>query len=434
MLPEISHLTVRQIEHILRGALFAESPAAEHALYTLMLRTSPRLSKNVSELKNAVLSLDWSICTEDETPPAWTALLERTQNGMRGEPCRSGLGWRGTLETLLDGWFRGVSVVGIEWEGRGGSRYPAAVLPRQTFRLAPEHYGWSATSGDFTFHPDADRQEGTEFPPHQYLIAIHNTAAAHPSGGALLRPLVWWWLAANFSQEWLLNFAQIFGVPIRWATYDPTQDGVREALSEAMETMGSAAWSITPTGTEIKLLEATKGAGDNPQRAILELFDTACDLLILGQTLTTDVGDSGSRALGEVHSSVRADVIDSAAQWLAEVLNEQLVPSLITQHTGDPGEEAALPYWEPGRKERKDSKLVAETLEILARAGLPVPLAWAYEALDIPAPQPGEATVGTPATTTPGDAAAPPSPDLRRLLAKLPLDAREYMMARLIHE
>ena len=31
--------------------------------------------------------------------------------------------------------------------------------------------------------------------------------------------MAWWWCAANFSADWLLNYAQIFGIPIRWTTY-----------------------------------------------------------------------------------------------------------------------------------------------------------------------------------------------------------------------
>ena len=33
------------------------------------------------------------------------------------------------------------------------------------------------------------------------------------------------WAASNFAQQWFLNFAQIFGLPIRWANDDPAVPG-----------------------------------------------------------------------------------------------------------------------------------------------------------------------------------------------------------------
>lgn len=183
--------------------------------------------------------------------------------------------------------------------------------------------------------------------------------------------------------------------------------------------MGPCGYGVAPEGTNLQTIETTRGAGDNPQLALLDRADTLCDILILGQTLTTDVGDSGSRALGQVHASVRADIVDSAANWLAEILNEQLLPTLMGLNTGAAPDLSALPYWEPSRKQGVDTKVLAETLEILTRAGLPIPKAWAYASLDIPEPQAGEATL------------TPPTPDLAPALAKMPVEARAYVLAKL---
>ena len=44
---------------------------------------------------------------------------------------------------------------------------------------------------------------------------------------------------------------------------------------------------------------------------MLDRADRYCDILVLGQTLTTEVGASGSRALGDVHSGVKHEVIEA---------------------------------------------------------------------------------------------------------------------------
>ena len=50
-----------------------------------------------------------------------------------------------------------------------------------------------------------------------------------------------------------------------------------------------------------------------PQKLLIEMADRQADIAILGQSLTTDVADSGSRALGDVHKGVRQDVIEAVA-------------------------------------------------------------------------------------------------------------------------
>ena len=430
MMPQAATMTPQRIEWILRGALTSESPAAEHALYDLMEATWPRLLKNRMEVTDAVISLDWQIMDspDGENTPGAKSLVERTKNGMAGDPIVDGNGWRATMESVMSAWFRGVAIVEVDWEYRSGTRYPGAWLPKQTRDVDARQFGWR-TDGRLMLYPDGRPENAIDFPANKFLIAIRKAGKGHPSGTALLRALAWWWCAANFSAEWLLNFAQIFGQPFRWATYEGGQEGVKEELAAMMEQMGSAPWGIGPKGSEVKWHESAKSGSDNPQAHMLDRADTACDLLILGQTLTSSVSkEGGSRALGDVHSSVRSDIIDSAALWLAEIYNEQLIPGVVSVNYGQPGEDSSLPWFQPARKSKKDTKVIAETFEVLLRAGIPLLKEEVYDSLDMSQPKPGEdAFEGTGA----GGIPAGTPPEMRRLLAKLPLDAREYVLAKL---
>lgn len=448
MTPAAASMTPATLESILKEAMTGKSPRREQELYSLMESTWPRLLKNMSEVKDAVLGLDWNLIDADDQDavPGAKELIERARDGMKGDPFADGHGWRSTLGCLLDARARGISISEIQWEYRGGKKFRAAWLPRQTFDLPAWHYGWrtgpigtTATpednDGRLVLYPDSGSQVGIDFPPHKFLVAISKAGKGHPSGTALLRCLAWWWASMNFSQEWLLNFAQIFGQPFRWATYDASQEGVKDDLATMMEKMGSAAYGIGPQGTEVEWHESSKSGADNPQAYMLTLADTACDLLILGQTLTSSVGDSGSRALGEVHQSVRADIIDSAAQWLAEILNEQLIPAIIAVNMGDLDADERLPYFQPARKDKKDIKATAETIEIILRSGVPLLKEEVYEALDYSKPGDGDETfqpISAAPPPLPGEVPAEAAPMIRRVLAKLPLDAREYFLARLL--
>lgn len=422
-LPYLRTLTPDLLESILRDAATGTSPRREHELYALMEQTWPRLAKNLSEIKNTVVGLDWTVRQPDTDAPDAAAedLVTKSRLVMRGDPATGTLGWEGTMRHLLDGWFRGVSMVEIDWRAGAGG-----ILPRSTRPIPAWHFGWSRDVGQLMLYPEPGRADSAmEIPPGKFLVAVHNASGEHPSTGALLRPLVWWWCAANFSAEWLLNYAQIFGQPYRWATYARGDTAAAEQLYTIMEEMGSAAFGVGPEGTDIQFHESSRSGSDLPQAALLDRADRACDILLLGQTLTTDVGASGSRALGEVHRSVRSDIVDAAAGWLSEILNEQLIPALFTLQRGGAPDLSTLPWWEASRKQSVDTKVTAEVIEILVRAGLPIPQAWAHDILDIPAPQEGEAIIQPP------QPAAPPAGDPAAFLGGLPTEARAYLLAKL---
>jgi phage gp29-like protein len=170
-----------------------------------------------------------------------------------------------------------------------------------------------------------------------------------------------------------------------------------------LENLGSAGWGAFPAGTVLELKEASKTAGENPQAYLLNFADKQADLLILGQTLTADVGDSGSRALGDVHYSVRADIIEAAANWAARVINGQLIAPICRLNFGN---EADCPYLQPESEEATDAKAMAERDEILIRAGMPMPKAWFYDRHDVPVPKAGEEVIEppTPQLALPGGA------------------------------
>lgn len=429
MSPGLEWITPKYIEAVLTGTLMGESPEAEHALYDLMLRTWPRLGTNVMQFKNALSGLDWNVqYTGDKD---WLKqLVVRMRDGMKGDYRDGGSGWRGTLLGLADGWFTGVSVREIDWERRGGVGLVNAILPRQTRRVAPRWYGWEVESGRFGMRlPSAGENAPLgEIEKNKFLVAMNNTSFGHASGGALLRSLAWWWCAANLGAEWLLNYAQLFGVPIRVANYDPADTDVVDILEDMLKNMGSSAYAVIPAGASLDIKEAAKGGTDNPQSYVLELADKMCDLLILGQTLTSEVGKAGSKAAADVHYQVRADIISEAGAWLAEIINEQLIPSVVELNVGDMGEDAALPWFSVGTKVNIHQQTWVELLSSLLEAGVPVQKEFLHEKTGTPMPSEGEEVytkqdgidAGFSGMVAKGYA-------LDAALAKMPPHAREYV-------
>ena len=409
--------TPETIETTIRGAL-SGNLVAQWQMFDLMEGTWYRLQKNLQEVKSAVLGVDWTIqawAEEGSKPSAQAQLRKKLLNdaiwSMRPKAAKDENDFEGMLWNLMDCWGKGFSVQEIDWElSNLKSEISNLIVPRATRWIHPRYYGYAPDGDELMLCMREIRQQGTgvrdqgtadfvPFPAHKFLIGISKEKAGHPIGGSLLRCLGFWWVVTNFSGEWMLNFAQLFGQPIRWATYDPSNKGLLDVICEMLENMGSSGWAAMPAGTALELKEAAKSGADNPQAFLLQFAEKICDIRILGQTLTTDVGASGSRALGDVHQTVRGDVIDKVAGLCARILNQQFIPAFCEVNFGDSGE---CPYFAPARKEAQNELAMAQRDEILIRNGMIFPQNYAHERFNVPIAQEGEPVL------EPRKAAAPP--------------------------
>lgn len=428
--------TPDRVDAVLRGAISGDHQS-QWELFDLMEDTWPRLQKNLNEIKRSVRALNWSVnpWSEDDAPPTdqakdRAAAVSRAIWTMRPEAGTAEVGFGGLVYDLLDAWGKGTVVIEVDWEVRPTRQFGELIAPRAARWVHPRFYGWSTegwiglrlgATQPLAMEYDWRRGQGDieRFPDHKFLVGIAQARSGHPLGTALLRPLAWWWITTNFSAEWWLNYAQIFGVPIRWATYNAGADSeTLNRLDSMLANMGSAAYAYFPEGTQLNLLESTKGAtGTNPQEALLEHADRLCDIVIIGQTLTTDVGSSGSLALGDVHASVRDQIILSAGDWCADVLNQQLVRSVLQLNWG---EDEEIPELRAAPAEVEDEKAAADRDAILLQHGVEMPASWFYQRHKIPLPAEGETTVGG---ALPAPAAKPPAMPWAAH-ARLPMQAK----------
>jgi hypothetical protein len=125
----------------------------------------------------------------------------------------------------------------------------------------------------------------------------------------------------------------------------------------------------------------------------MDVADRACDILMLGQTLTTDNTGTGSRALGDVHAGIRSEVLQSVSSWVAAIVTTQLIPAIVRMNFGAVASED-MPYCEMEIPIVKDEKAAAERVKLYKEIGVEMPRQWVYEELGIPMPNEGEQIFG----------------------------------------
>lgn len=406
------------VDELLRSATSGE-PVDVHELYNAMIRSWPRLAKNIRKIRKAAEMAPWSITpwadpdgnVPDEAKER-ARTVERAWKAMRPQ--------RGTLEMegdgicghFAEGELRGTAVAEILWQttddGAGLINCPRAIRPTHPYYYAWPHSGMNyddaAAAGDRLMYRPAGQRGGhnvSEWPDHQFLVLVAPSWSDHPALAGLLGTIAPWWIAANYGPQWLMNYAQLFGVPIRIGKYPAGDASARNVLSGMLRNIGSAFWAAIPDNASIEIIEASKSAGDLPQKMLIDLADKICDITLLGQSLTTDTAGVGSQALGNVHEGVSLDVMRGILNPVAKLLTNQFAPScLILNH----GNDKYAPTFEHGLCEPEDEKAKAERDSILITAGVEMPKAWFYERHSIPMPAEDEETIGEEKPETPDPA------------------------------
>lgn len=373
-------------------------------LFDMMEDTWPRLVKNLNELKRAAARATFTVKPYaergDEPSPSAAERADTMEAALRNWRPRPGtleLSLEDALYNALDAYGKGISVLEITWQ-----RHPEGLLPRCAHLVPVTRYGWNSDGNELglisgaqpsalSFQPGGSAA-WQPFPPGQIWCGIWHARSGAPGQTALLRCLAPYWCGITFGWEWLLNNAQIFGVPLRWATYDPSRPDLLPAISDMLSNLGSAGWAAFPTGTDLQFKEAVQRATDNPQVFVQTLADKYCDQLILGQEGSSESQPAGiGSGAANLHGSVRADRLQDAAQWCADLLNYQLVPAILRWNFGD---EVEPPTIVPDLAAEPDAKAKADRDVALSGMGLKFPAGYLYERHGIPQPEADEETIG----------------------------------------
>jgi phage gp29-like protein len=414
--PQLAAITPQYIEATLTGAM-AGAHVQQWWLFDLMLKTWPELLACYTELIYGVLRKKMIFephHDEDEKPTPGADEKQKVVcaalAAMSPDPTRDESAMEGTIKDILDAWFRGLGVQEIVWQMVDDPVVGTIAAPKSTFSIDVSNYAFS-NEGVLGLRSDKGRSAATwpyqttsmqplpsdlvAFPPNKFLIAKAKCSAGNTVAGALLRPLAWWWCAANFSSDWLLNLAQVFGLPFRWANYDTNApQATIDAICNMLQNMGSAGWAAFPVGTTLEMISpsASQGSDHSPQGELLDRADRYCRNLLLGQTMTGThgtTGKGGGQAFGEVEADVKSDRIDAAGKFAEQIINDQLIKFILALNYGDTDEAPTVRFLEDEEGDYNE----AQRDKLLVDAGLPIGVDFMRKKYGIPEPAEGEETL-----------------------------------------
>jgi phage gp29-like protein len=149
---------------------------------------------------------------------------------------------------------------------------------------------------------------------------------------------------------------------------------------------------VHPSSAKIEMGAAHTMGTDNAQLALMRHADEQCQMLMLGQNLTSSSPvNGGTRAQGEVHMDVRQERLDEHCKWIARILTEQFAVSILKQNYGKSYDKnPERPTITPDNTQPMTPTEKADYLQKLSNSRIPVLAEPTYKAIGEQEPQPGD--------------------------------------------
>ena len=359
-------------------------PKAQSEILDEILDKDLHLVSVLGTRKRAVAGLPWSVvpASERRTDQRIAAQVQEVMEGITN------------LETafvdLLDAVPKGYSACEIDWRQAPGRVWVEALKWRPQSWFTPDQ----DIADRWRLFTDNDLTYGEPLQPrawiwHEAKARSGSTAA----GSALGRSLIWGYLFKSFTlKDWMI-FAEIYGAPIRVGKYRPgTAEKDLTTLFSALKALGVDAAAMIPEGTSIEFVQAAS-TRSSPEvyQSLISFVDSGFSKAVLGQTLTTEQGESGARALGQVHNDVRHDLLVSDALQLARTISRDLVIPLVDFQWGP---QERYPRFQFQTEPPEDLASKAELYKTLKEIGVRLPQKHVHEVFGVPMPAEGEPVYG----------------------------------------
>lgn len=246
------------------------------------------------------------------------------------EALRNVCGLTQTFEHQLSALRYGYAYSEIMWERRDRLAVPVHfenVIPRR-FRFADDNDRPLLVTGDDFEGEDLVRGKWwrTELTGRKKAMA------------GLMRTAVWWSMFKTMAaRDWVV-FANRYGLPYAWATYDNNlrDEKDKDVLKSMMKSLGTDGWAVFQRGVDVQILEANKtGGAEEVHGALVTLCNQEISKLVTGATLISENSGPGSFAATREHGARGFQRIAGDAKLLSESF-EDYVGRPFVEYNGIP--------------------------------------------------------------------------------------------------
>ncbi|PZT84581.1 MAG: DUF935 domain-containing protein [Acinetobacter sp.] len=284
------------------------------------------------------------------------------------------------LFNAMDAVGHGYSCQQIHWKQLGHLWLPAKfehVVPRNFMTPYGEPNCLRLNDGSV---------EGAEFWDFGWFNHLHQAKSGYISRAGLYRVLSWPFLFKNYSVRDVMEFLEIYGLPIRIGKYPSgATNEEKMTLQRAVMMIGRNAGGIIPQGMAIDFESAADGDTSNHMNMIKYLEQIQSKVIVGGTLISQADGKSSTNAQSKTHEIQFQTLIKSDAKQLARSISDNLIDYMMRLNYPNI-EKDRYPEFHFDTSDTEDMEVFSASLEKLVGVGMKIPVNWAHEKLGIPQP------------------------------------------------
>ena len=271
------------------------------------LLCDPHVFACIQSRKAGVLSMDWEI----------NRGLDKDQNAEEIEKLLKKLDLQKIISDILDATQFGFQPLEIIWKKDKSGH----IMPDKVIAKPPEWFCFD-DDNNLKFRTK-ENYYGEVVPAKKFLLAQNNPSYNNPYGERTLSRVFWNVTFKKGGLKFWVVFTEKYGMPHligkhpRGSTKEETN-----SLADMLEDMVQDAIAVIPDDSSIEIQEASKSSSAEIYEKLIDKMNTEISKAILGQTLTTEIGSTGSYAASNTHMQVRQDIIDSDKKLVEGVINQ----------------------------------------------------------------------------------------------------------------
>nr|BDD48257.1 hypothetical protein 7 [bacterium] len=270
------------------------------------LLSDPHVWACVQSRKAGVLSLEWGL-DRGKAKNKQAEIIENVFNG---------IDLHTLISEILDCVFFGFQPLEIIWRAKGKLVIPSEIKakPPEWFHFDDENRLMLKTKENFY---------GELLPDKKFLCPQYNPSYQNPYGERTMSRIFWSTTFKKGGLRFWLAFTEKYGMPFlvgkhpRGTSADDTEN-----LATMMQDMIQDAIAVIPDDSTIEIQEAVKTTSADVYERLIDKMNSEISKAILGQTLTTEIGDKGSYAASNTHMGVRKDIVESDKRIVERTLNQ----------------------------------------------------------------------------------------------------------------
>jgi phage gp29-like protein len=354
------------------------SLSASMQLFEEMEEKDAHLYSVANTRRLALTGLEWQVISAADVHPVTDRAAADEAAAYCGEVLGRLENFDEALRHLALALGRNVAIAELVWEVVGGELQLVDICPVDFTRIAFDDLGAPRIL------TEEEPIDGIELVPNKFVVHTPHSVNGFASRGGLLRVTAMVYLGKNLTlKDWLI-FAEVFGMPVRIARYEPsaTAEEKRELL-EMLDSLGSNAAGVFSRAVDLQIVEANRGSAGPPYEHLVDFLNREMSKAWLGQTLTTETpGTKGTFTAARVHEEVRGDIRADDIRKEGRTIRRDILTPLTRMRFGP---DAPVPVFR--RKSGRASELqeLADVLDTAVnKLGARVPASWAHEALGIP--------------------------------------------------